>query len=197
MTENKLTSRDLITTGVFSVLFALIAIVCSLTVGMTPYTYPFTIAIAMVPCGIVWTYLRVKVPKRFAILIQCVVLALLLFVAGAGWSITLGAFAGGLLAEGVSGIGKYRNFRLNIMAYAGFGLCFHFGVCALMLLARDYYYTYCITHGMDADYMNVLLDFMGWSIFGISGALVITGAVLGMFMGKMFLKKHFIKAGIV
>lgn len=54
-----------------------------------------------------------------------------------------------------------------------------------------------ITHGMDADYMNAVLDFMDWSIFGISGALVITGAVLGMFMGKMFLKKHFIKAGIV
>jgi hypothetical protein len=61
----------------------------------------------MMPVGILWAYLRVKVPKRFGILTQAVLLSIIVFFLGSGWFASAGLLVGGLLAELLSGIGKY------------------------------------------------------------------------------------------
>jgi energy-coupling factor transport system substrate-specific component len=197
MNTDKLRAKDLITTAVFTVLFSLILFACSMTIGMIPLTYPFLMAVAAVPGGIVWAYMRVKVPKRLTVLMQCVVMTLLFLLAGVGWFGAVGAIVGGVAAELITGAGRYRNYALNTLGYAAFCFCVHAGMFLIVLVARDYYYDYCITNGMDAAYMDTLMRFMNWPVLIGSGVLAVIGAIVGMLLGRALLKKHFVKAGML
>jgi energy-coupling factor transport system substrate-specific component len=197
MNTNKLKAKDLITTGIFTVVFTLIVMVISLTLGMIPVVYPFIVPIGLVPCGIVWAYLRAKVPKRFCILIQCTVLALFLLLTGMGWYGVLGVFIGGIAAELIAGLGKYKSFKLAVLSYAAFGLCFELGGFLVILLAGDYYYKNSIALGADTAYMDALMRFMTGPVLAAACVLAVIGAIVGMLLGRVFLKKHFERVGIV
>jgi energy-coupling factor transport system substrate-specific component len=196
MNTNKLKAKDLITTAIFSVVMILVFFACSMTFGMIPVLYPFLVAFVCVPGGIIWAYMRVKVPKRYSIIIQCTVIPLVFFLIGSGWSLSLGFFIGGILCELISGIGKYKNFKLNTIGYAAFALCVHIGAFLIALAARDYYFDFCVSGGMTAEWTEAFLNFMTWPVMLGSGVLSIIGAVIGMMLGKVMLKKHFKRAGI-
>ncbi|MDR1422893.1 MAG: MptD family putative ECF transporter S component [Coriobacteriales bacterium] len=197
MDTSKLKMKDLITTAIFTVIFMIILFASFGTIGMIPLGNPFAVAIGMIPGGIVWTYMRAKVPKRFTIIIQCVLMAIIYYVIGTGWFVAIGSLAGGILAELLTGIGKYRSSKWNIAGYAAFGACLQLGTFAIILLARDYYYEYCVTYGANKGLTDFLLGFMNWPTLLLTTLLTIAGAVIGMLLGKVFLKKHFEKAGIV
>lgn len=198
MNQNKLRAKDLITTAIFTVVTIVIFFAGSMTFGMVPVFYPFLIGVIAVPGGIVWVYMRVKVPKRFAILIQCVVMTLIFWLMGIGPFLALGLLAGGILAEALSGAGKYRSFALNTAGYAALMFCVHVGAFLVCLVARDWYYDFCVTGGMTTvEWTNTFLNFMSWPVLLGTGVLAIAGAVLGMLLGRVFLKKHFVKAGMV
>jgi energy-coupling factor transport system substrate-specific component len=192
-----LTARDLITTAVFTVLFTLIVMAVALTLGMIPLVYPFIIAIGMLPCGIVWAYLRAKVAKRFCVIIQCTVLGLFLLITGMGWYGVLGVVVGGVVAELIAGLGGYKNFKLQIVAYAAFGLCFELGAFSVILLAGDYYYNNSLSLGADLAYMDALMAFMSGPVLAAACVLTVVAAIAGMLLGRLFLRKHFERAGIV
>jgi energy-coupling factor transport system substrate-specific component len=194
MNEEKLRAKDLITTAIFTVVFTLVVLACSLTFGMIPLGYPFLVSVIGLAGGTVWMYMRVKVQKRFSILVQAVVMALVLALFGTGWSLSLGFLSGGILAEIITSIGKYRNFTLTTAGYAAFCLCVHTGAFLICLVARDYYYDFCVSGGMTTEWTETFLNFMSWPVMLGSGALAIAGAAAGMLIGKAMLKKHFMKA---
>ena len=175
MNANKLKAKDLITIAIFTVVFTLIVMVISMTIGMIPAVYPFIIAIGMIPCGIVWAFMRAKVAKRFAILIQCTVIALFLFFVGMGWYGALGVLVGGALAELIAGIGRYKSFKLTTLSYIAFGLCFELGAFLVILLAGDYYYQSSIALGADTAYMDALMNFMSGTVLAAACVLTVVG----------------------
>ena len=197
MNTNTLRAKDLITTAIFTVVTILIFFVGSMTFGMIPVLYPFLVAFVSIPGGIVWAYLRVKVPRRFSIIIQSTVTTLVFWFAGIGPFLALGFLVGGVLAEGIAGIGKYKNYALNTVSYAAQAFCIHIGAFLVVIVARDYYYDFCVTGGMSVEWTNTFLNFMSWPVLLGSGVLAIIGAVIGMLLGRVLLKKHFQKAGIV
>jgi energy-coupling factor transport system substrate-specific component len=197
MNTNKLRAKDLITIAIFSVIFIVVYMVCALPTGLIVQLYPFCAGIAMVPCGIVWAYLRTKAPKPLAILIQGVIFAVIVFIMGSGWFVSVGVFVGAVLAELFARIGGYKSFKWNTVGYAAFAVCFNLGMFAIILFARDYYYNFCIESGMTPEYMEELMDFVTGPLLALSSVLSAIGAVVGMLLGRVFLKKHFVKAGIV
>jgi len=197
MNANKLKAKDLITTAVFTVLTAIIFFAGAMIFGMIPLTYPFLVGIIAIPGGIVWAYMRVKVPKRFAIAIQSIVTVLIFMLTGSGPFLVLGFLVGGVAAEVISGIGKYKNFALNTVGYAAQMFCVHVGAFLVAIVARDYYYDFCVSGGMSVEWTNTFLEFMSWPVLLGSGVLAVVGAVIGMLLGKALLKKHFTKAGMI
>jgi energy-coupling factor transport system substrate-specific component len=197
MNTNQLKAKDLITTAVFTVLFALVVLVCSLTLGMIPLGFPFLVSAIGLVGGVIWTYMRVKVPKRFTITLQCLVSGLLFFILGTHWGTVLGCIVGGILADIVTSAGRYKNVKLTTAGFAVFCLCVHLGSFLVVVMARDWYYEYCVSNGMTAEWMNTFLGFMSWPVMLGTGALAMLCAVAGMQIGKALLKKHFVKAGIV
>jgi energy-coupling factor transport system substrate-specific component len=196
MNDSKLASKDLITIAVFSVVFFALMRVSAL-LAMVFVLYPFAPALQILFCGIVWMYIRAKVPKRFSILMQCGIMALLILLTGTLWTIPAGMLAGGVLAELVSGRGAHKNFKLCVAAYAVYGLCFNFSVFGLILLARDYWYASVTRAGMQVEYMEKVAALISWPLLGVSSAVTLAAAVLGMVFGRFMLKKHFQRAGIV
>lgn len=197
MNASKLKARDLITTAVFSVIFFLIVMVGSMTFGVVPMLYPFLVSFIALVGGTVWAYMRVKVPKRFAIAIQAVITTLLLFLLGSGWALALGFLVGGIAAEIIAGIGQYRSFKLNCVGYAAFCVCFHLGGFLMPLTARQYYIELSVASGMDAALVELFLSFISWPVLILGAALTCVFAVVGMLLGRKLLKKHFVKAGIM
>lgn len=193
--KDKLTAKDLVTTAIFSVVFALLMGVLSF-IGMVPVIYPFTVGIVLIPCGIVWMYLRAKVPKKGAIIIQSVVIALISLVFGVFWPSLLGVVAGGVIVELVMMSRRRTSFRMNMIGYAIYGVCL--AVCANLppLIARDYFYDYSMAAGMDPVYTEQLMAFLTGPMFAAGLVVAAIGAVIGALLGKHMLKKHFERAGI-
>jgi energy-coupling factor transport system substrate-specific component len=197
MNEHKLKSKDLITIAIFTVLFVLVYFAVATLAVMAIFLYPFCVALAMTPCGIIWAYLRVKVPKRFAILLQSVLFALLFFLLGSGWFVALGALVGGVLAELLSRAGKHRSFQWNAAGYAALAASLNMGVYAIILFAPGYYYGFGVESGMDAGYMEFQVSAVTGPLLLLTTALTAAGAAAGMLFGRAMLKKHFEKAGII
>jgi energy-coupling factor transport system substrate-specific component len=195
--KSKLTAKDLVTTAIFTVVTILIFFAGSMTFGMIPVCYPFLMGVIAVPGGIVWAYMRVKVPKRFSILIQSVVTTLVFWLMGIGPFLALGLLVGGVLAELISCAGQYKSFALNTAGYAAMMFCVHIGGFLVAIVARDWYYDFCVTGGMTVEWTNTFLNFMSWPVLLGTGVLAIVGAVIGMLLGRKLLKKHFVKAGMV
>ena len=197
MNTSKLKAKDLITTAVFTVVTIIVFFVGSMTLGMLPLLYPFLIAAVSIPGGIIWAYMRIKVPRRFAIMIQTVVMVLVFWLTGIGPYIALGFLVGGIAAELISGLGRYRSFALNTVGYGVQAFCIHIGAFLVPIVARDYYYDFCVSGGMSIEWTTTFLEFLTWPVLLSSGVLAIVGAVIGMLLGRVMLKKHFVKAGMV
>jgi energy-coupling factor transport system substrate-specific component len=197
MSADRFKAKDLITIAVLSLIFYAIYILVGSLLWISIVLNPFCVAASILPGGIVWTYMRAKVPKRFGILLQAVLLATICFVAGSGWFVSTGLLVGGALAELVSGVGKYKSFKWNIAGYAAFAVALNLGNYSLMLIARDYYYEYCLQVGFEPGLAEALIGAVNGPVLLLSTTLTAVSAVAGMYLGRAMLKKHFMKAGIV
>jgi energy-coupling factor transport system substrate-specific component len=197
MNQDKLKAKDLITIAIFTVVFVIITFACVMTLGMTGIGYVFLASGSGLLCGVGWLYMRLKVPKRFTVLLQSTVCALLFFCIGAGWYIASGILIGGILAEIITSAGKYKSFKLTATGYAVYGFCFHWGIFLLALVARDYYVEYALANGTSQQSMDVLMPLLSWPVVLIGAVAAAAFSVVGILIGKALLKKHFEKAGIL
>jgi energy-coupling factor transport system substrate-specific component len=200
-TENtnsvKLASRDFISIAIFSVIFQAVLFIAAAVGGMIVPLYPFSVAIDGVICGIVYMYLRAKVPKHWAILLQVAVNALLLFLMGTMWTMPAGILAGGIISEFVSRIKENRSFLCNTIGYCFLMLGFAIGSYAPIVFAKEWYAEYITGSGMPAAYAGEIFAIIGGPFFYGALALTAAGSIAGAFLGRAMLKKHFEKAGIV
>jgi energy-coupling factor transport system substrate-specific component len=185
----KLTAKDLITTAIFSVIFALMFGGLSF-VGMIPVVYPFTAGIILIPCGIVWMYLRVKVPKKGSILVQSVVMALIQLLFGSFWPAIVCVIAGGAVAELVTMSRGYKSFKMDLLGYMSYSVFVAVAANLPPIVARDYYYTYYTAVGMDPAYMEKMMAFLTGPVFVAGLVVAVIGAALGALLGRKMMKKH-------
>ena len=197
MNTSKLKARELITTAIFTVVFMIVTFACVMVTSITVFTYPLLASASGLLCGIIWLYMRLRVPKRFTVLLQSVICALLFFVVGAGWFVALGILIGGIFAEVITSLGKYKSFKLTAIAYAVYGFCFHWGSFLVVIISREYYIEYAVANGTNRQLIDTLLPMMSWQFLLIGSILCIVFSVIGMLLGKTLLKKHFVKAGMV
>ena len=78
--SKKLKTRDFISVGIFSLIYAVVAFVIGGAAQMTPVTFPFMPMIVALFTGTVFTLYVAKIPKKGALSILGVIAAILLFV---------------------------------------------------------------------------------------------------------------------
>lgn len=189
--ENKLDIKTLIKLAIFTVIFYILIRVASL-VSLIPGVYPFTAALTLIPLGIVWMYLRMKISVRYSILIQCTLLSILTFLGGTPYFIAIGMFVGGLAAELITFRKEQSPAHQQILyGYIAFGLIYHASTYLIMIIARDYYISYIESLGMPTDFVLKMLNLVSWPTFLLGFVAVIICAFIGVHIGKKAVVRFF------
>lgn len=195
--SDKMKSKDFITIGIFTVLFFVITMICIFASAATVVTFIFGPSIAAVFSGIIYMLMRIKVPKKGSIFLSGAVIGIVEFLIGAGWPVAVSFIIGALLAELISASGNYRSFTKNAIGYAVYMTCFAIGTFLPMVLIPSYTDSMSNSNGVDAAYIENLHKLLNGPMVLVIAVVAFVAGMIGAFIAKALLNKHFKKAGIV
>lgn len=194
--QNGFRAKDLIALGVFGLLMFVVTMVVETVMSLTVVTHLFGVPVSGLLAGIIWTYLRVRVPKPRAMIIPGFLCGIVMYLIGTGWPIALGYFVGTLLAEACSAIGKYKSFWWNAIGFALVNAAFTIGYLVPMYLNPQYYVDMMAANSTNVEYgWQIMNSITPASIAGLTVAALACG-IVGSLLGKVLLKRHFERAGI-
>ena len=100
----------------------------------------------------------------------------------------------GLLADLLLKSGEYRSAKKSILSYGVFSMWL-IGNYLPIVLTRDNYYEMLLS-GYGQEYADTLMGYIpDWSLIVLLVSCFVSG-IIGSLLGKVLLKKHFIRAGI-
>ncbi len=191
--SKKLSIKDLVTIGVFVVIYFVVMFSVGM-MGVVPILYLIYPTVLGIVSGVVVMLFMAKVQKPWALFIFGMISPLIMFAMGHTYILPLCSSIFFIIAELIRRTGGYNSFKANSLSFA----IFNMWICNAqlqMLLAREEYIN--MSQMMGEDYVmaleklliprNIALVYLGAFIGGLIGAQI----------GRLFLKKHFEKAGIV
>ena len=190
----KLTPKDLISVGIFTAIYIVVFFVCGM-LGYIPVLFVLLPVYFPVFTGIPVMLFFTKVDKFGMISIMAIISGLFMFATGHTWVPIVSALICGGIADLIAKAGRYNRFGNIAVSYGVFSI-WPLGAMLPMWLMRDSYFEY-IRSSMGDDYAETILGMTpNWLPFAFIGVAFLTG-ILGAFLGRAILKKHFQKAGIV
>ena len=193
MDNKKLKVKDLVSIGVFAVIYFVLMFGVGM-MGMIPIlflVYPTVLAIV---AGTVVMLFMTKVQKPWALFIFGMISPLVMFAMGHTYVVAVLSLIVMTIAELIRKIGNYNSFKYNMLSYAVFSIW----ICSSMmqmLLAKEKYIELSMMMGKDyVDAMEKLITYPHMALVALGAFL---GGIIGAYIGKALLKKHFEKAGIV
>ena len=195
MKTEKLRIKDLVTIGVFTVIYFVLFFVAGM-VGIIPILYLAYPTLAGIITGIVVMLFMAKVQKPGGLFLLGLICSLIVIAMGNTYIIVIHAVISMVIAELLRKKGEYRSFKYNMLSFAIFNtwIC---GFLMQILLAKDKVIELAETRGMGHDYIMKLITLLNFRSMILVYIGAIVGGILGAYIGKVFLKKHFEKAGIV
>lgn len=193
MTRDKLKVKDLVTIGVFAVIYFVLMFSVGM-IGLVPILFLVYPTILGLVTGTPIMLFMAKVRKPWALFILGMISPLVMFAMGHTYVLPTISLIVMLLAELIRRKSGYKSFKYEMISFAVFNtwIC---GSLMQMLLAKKKYIELSMMMGKDyvqtlerlITYPNMVLVYIGAVLGGIGGA----------YIGRKILKKHFIKAGIV
>lgn len=194
MEQKKLNAKDLINVGVFTVIYIVLFYAAMMT-GYIPIFIVLLPLIAPAICGIPFMLYLSKVRKFGMVTLSGTICGLLMMILGGGIFVFITGIVFGLLADLVLKMGRYTKIKYYYISHGIFSM-WMMGFASQMFLTRDTYFAGMIdVYGQ--EYVNTLMSITPSWVFPLMFALCFVGGVLGSFIGKSTLNKHFKKAGIV
>lgn len=111
---NKLQTRDFISVGIFSLIYAAVAFVVGGLAQMTPITFPFMPMVVALFTGTVFMLYVAKIPKRGAIIILGIIAGILLLITGMFWMMSAFFIVLGIIADFICASGQFKSFNRSI-----------------------------------------------------------------------------------
>ena len=195
MKTEKLRIKDLVTIGVFTVIYFVLFFVAGM-VGIVPILYLAYPTLAGLITGIVVMLFMAKVQKPWGLFLLGLICSLIVIAMGNTYIIVIHAVISMVIAELLRKKGEYKSFKYNMLSFAVFNtwIC---GFLMQILLAKDKVIELAETRGMGHDHIMKLITLLNFRSMILVYIGAIVGGILGAYVGKVFLKKHFEKAGIV
>jgi len=193
MKEKKLKIKDLVTIGVFAVIYVVIIFALGM-IGFLPVLYLVYPALLGIVSGTVIMLFMAKVQKPWAVLILGMLTSVFMMVEGNTYLLIIHSFVVMLIAELIRRVGNYNSFKYNMLSFAIFNtwIC---GSLMQMLWAREKYIEIAMVMG--EEYVNALIRLVTYPNMALVYLGAILGGLIGANIGRILLKKHFIKAGII
>ncbi|QXW65899.1 MptD family putative ECF transporter S component [Streptobacillus moniliformis] len=193
MKKNNLKIKDLVTIGVFTVIYFIVMFTVGV-IGIIPFLFLIYPAILGMATGTIVMLFMAKVQKPWGLFILGIISPFIMFVMGHTYVIAVHALIVMFIAEIIRRVGNYKSFKYNMLAFAVFNtwIC---GSLMQMLLAREKYIELSMMMGKEyVDHLERLITYPNMLLV-YAGAII--GGIIGAYIGKLFLKKHFEKAGII
>ena len=194
--STRLGTRDLITLGVYSVLYVVVMFIAGMPFAFSPVlTYALPVSAAFF-CAPVYLLLVAKVPRRGAVAVLGAVVGLVLFVTGMFWLWAVAALALGVVAGEVAALRRFRSPGLNTVSYMVFALA-PLASYVMVWVNQESYRAYLVGKGTDVAYMDSMFAAASqWLLVAITVGTLLA-AWLGTLLGRRMLARHFTRAGIV
>lgn len=193
MNDKKLSGKDLMNVGVYSAIYFVIIFAIAM-LGYIPIFMPLICVIGPLICGVPFMMFLTKVKKFGMILIMSFIMGLLMLLTGMGYySIIVGVISG-LLAEAIYKNGGYESASKAVLTHGVFSI-WMWGNFIPLFTNMDKYFSTRQDYGQ--EYIQVLTSLMPLWMCPVLFISCFVCGIIGGFIGRSVLKKHFRKAGIV
>ncbi|WP_138337117.1 MULTISPECIES: MptD family putative ECF transporter S component [Streptococcus] len=193
MDTKKLKVKDLVSIGVFAVIYFVLMFGVGM-MGIIPILFLIYPTVLGIIAGTVLMLFMAKVQKPWALFILGMISPLVMFAMGHTYVLPVFSLIVMIVAELIRKIGNYNSFKYNMLSYAVFStwIC---GSLMQMLLAKEKYIE--LSMMMGKDYVDALENLITYPHMALVALGAFIGGIVGAYIGKALLKKHFEKAGIV
>ena len=192
--NEKIQAKDLISLGLFTVLYFVLGCCVAIPIGFVPIFLPVLGALWTLVTGIPFMLYAVRVKKFGLVTIMAILSGLLMGLTGMGyWGILTGAVFG-VLGDLLMKSGEYRSAKKTILGYGVFSLWMVGTYIPMYFMVEQSRADFAA--GFGEEYADKVMSVMpAWSLILVVAGIFVF-AVLGGLLGKAVLKKHFVKAGI-
>lgn len=194
--KSKLNGKDLINIGIFTAMYFILNLVIAAVMGFIPFVnmmIPFASSLVL---GIPMMLYFSRIKKFGMVLITYIIYGTVLTLAGVGIYSLIGGAVCALIAEFIL---KAKNYKSVGAAIWGYALCsvgananvlgFAFMTGKQLAEKTEYY---------GQEYMDIMSGYFshGYTI-PLVAITAFAGGLIGGYIGKAVLKKHFIRSGMI
>ena len=191
--KKKLGVKDLVNVGIFTAIYFVVFFISAST-GMIPIMAVFFPLLSAVLAGIPMILFFTRTDKFGAITILGIIAGLINAAMGYGLQTVVGAIVSGLLADLIMKVGKYKSWKHMIASYVICSEWVIFTMLPMWYMKDEYFENVTNLSGAEfADATSALITNYMLIVVIVGTALA---AIIGAFLGKVVLKKHFKRAGI-
>ncbi|MFT3943966.1 MAG: MptD family putative ECF transporter S component [Ancrocorticia sp.] len=189
-----LTTRDLINTGIFTVLYFAAVALCGQLGALLPILQVLGPLYIPIIAGIPFTLFLTRVNKFGMITIMGLLTGILMMATGQAFWVPILTVVLAPLADIVSRPGNYQRWANLVAGYVIFSLIL-IGTVIPLFFARHAYLER-ITDRKDAEWVRQIVALTPTWMFIAMLFMLVIGAIIGAHLGRHILSKHFERAGI-
>ena len=190
--NEKMNVRDYITAAIMYVLMFLVYAGVGAPIGMTVAGSLFVFAACAVVWGTIFILLFTKVNKKGVVLLFGLIWAAMQLMSF--WGVAIVIAIGAVIAELLWDKLDRRKFSTMLLCFTVQVIFLYLGMTLPLIFMKDMYLAAVSAY---ADLYSTEFDMLIGPMFFVGLAATVVGCIVGAFLGKLLLKKHFAKAGIV
>ena len=190
--NEKMNVRDYITAAIMYVLMFLVYAGVGAPIGMTVAGSLFVFAACAVVWGTIFILLFTKVNKKGVVLLFGLIWAAMQLMSF--WGVAIVIAIGAVIAELLWDKLDRRKFSTMLLCFTVQVIFLYLGMTLPLIFMKDMYLAAVSAY---ADLYSTVFDMLIGPMFFVGLAATVVGCIVGAFLVKLLLKKHFEKAGIV
>ncbi len=190
--KEKINVRDIITLAISYVVMFVIYAVVGVPLSASVYGHLFILSISALIWGSIFIFLYTRINKNGVCLSIGILMALSNLINF--WAISLVIFIGAIIAEMLWRKLDKKKFSTMLICFTVQIVSWFAGMVLPLIIMTDTYVNTFV--GYEEIYMGMADMIMGPMLIVYLVATIV-GCIVGLFIGKAVMKKHFIKAGIV
>ncbi|MBT1166096.1 MptD family putative ECF transporter S component [Bifidobacterium simiarum] len=191
----KLGTRDYILIGVYAALYFVLIAIAAAVVQPLPFGMPFMGFACGILGGVPYMLTLTKSRRFGAVTILGVLLALLMGVIHGNVYTIVTAVAASVIADLIARTGDYRRMSLNVLSAGVFNL-WNLGLFLPFYIGRNDYLAAMVAKKGETATAQMAGLFPAW-ILPVLVVLGVIGGLIGAWIARSMMRRHFERAGLV